>query len=358
MENKKEKIKVVFLITAFDGGGAQKQCISLLNELQKDDSYEIHLIHFYEGINFYLLDQNNIELHQLHTHSFYDVRNILKILKIVKLIKPNALISWLHASDVYAYFVNLFYPKMKWVMTERDSYYPNEFRYKLRSFVGKRADLIVANSSKGKDYWVEKGVNESKTRVVTNILQELETNHYKKESSSPTVLYAGRLEPQKNILNITQFFISLSEIYPDGKFIIIGDGSLQGKIEDLIVNNNKSGCIELLPFQKEISKYFCNTDVFVNISKHEGMPNTVIENIQLGNSVVVSNIPEHTDLLGTDYPYLQNSLEDKDEFIRLVEDALKNRLNNTKILSFAKKKLKKMTAKSVTKEYKLIFNQF
>jgi glycosyltransferase involved in cell wall biosynthesis len=349
-----DKLKVVFLIAGFEGGGAQKQSIFLLNELQKDESFEIHLIYFYEGVNFDLLDQSNLHLHKVQTGSFYDVRNIFKISKILKFVKPEILMSWLHASDVYSFALKLLNRNIKWIMTERDSFYPFDLRYKLRAFAGKRADLIIANSLKGQEYWVKMGFPFEKTKVVTNILLEPNLPE-KSKSKEPTILYVGRLEPQKNVINLTKYFIELSSIFPEGKFYIIGEGTLKVEIENLIKVNNKKTSIQILPFQKNVSNYFLLADIFVNISKHEGTPNTVIENIQLGNFVLASNIPEHVDLLGEEYPFLLNKLDDKEEFIKLIVKILESKTNPEDYLIFAKQKLKSMAAEIVADNYKLLF---
>ena len=350
-----DKLKIVFLIAGFEGGGAQKQCILLLNELQKDANFEIHLVYFYEGVNFYLLDQSNLQLHQVQTGSFYDFRNIFKISRILKHVKPEILISWLHASDVYSFVLKMLNQNVKWIMTERDSFYPFDLRYKLRAFTGKKADLIIANSLKGQEYWVKMGFSSDKTKVVTNILLEPKHLSEKSKSKKPTILYVGRLEPQKNVINLTKYFIELSNIFPEGKFYIIGDGTLKEEIENLVNDTNKEKSIQILPYQKKVNEYFLMADIFVNISKHEGTPNTVIENIQLGNFVLASNIPEHVDLLGNDYPFLLNNLGDKDEFIKLIIKILETKRNPQDYLIFAKQKIKKMAPEIVADDYKLIF---
>lgn len=349
------KLKVTFLIAGFDGGGAQKQCIFLLNELQKDKNFEFHLIYFYEGINFDLLNKSNLHLYKVQTGSFYDFRNIFKISRILKAINQEILVSWLHASDVYSFVLKLLNRKIIWIMTERDSFYPFDLRYKLRAFTGKKADLIIANSLKGQEYWVKMGFPLVKTKVVTNILLEQILLSEKSKSKKPTILYVGRLEQQKNVINLTKYFIELSNIFPSGKFFIIGEGTLKEEIENLIKDNNKEKSIEVLPFQKKVSNYFLLADIFVNISKHEGTPNTVIENIQLGNFVLASNIPEHVDLLGKDYPFLLNNLDNNEEFINLIVKILETKINPEDYLFFAKQKIKYMAPEIVANDYKLIF---
>lgn len=351
------KLKVIFLIAGFDGGGAQKQCIFLLNELQKDENFEFHLIYFYEGINFYLLDKSNLKLHLVQASSFYDFRNILKISIILKSLKPDILISWLHASDVYSFALKLLNPTIKWIMTERDSFYPFDFRYKIRAFAGKRADLILSNSFKGRDYWVKMGFPMKKTKVVTNILPDFRCLSQKSKSNKIVILYVGRLEKQKNIIKLTENFIELSNLIANCEFYIIGDGSLKCEINNLIKLNNKNEVIKLLPFQKNIFDYYQMADIFVNISSHEGTPNTVIENIKFGNFILASKIPEHIDLLGEKYPFLLDDIEDKDKFINMILNILDAKINIEECFVYAKQKLKLMSPMIVANEYKLIFKK-
>lgn len=352
-----DKLKIVFLIAGFEGGGAQKQCILLLNELQKDESFEIHLVYFYEGVNFYLLDHSNLQLHQVQTGSFYDFRNISKISKILKSIQPSILMSWLQASDVYSFALKLFNRKVKWIMTERDSFYPFDLRFKLRSFAGKKADLIIANSLKGQDYWVKKGMSSTKIKVVTNILPESNILLNKEYTKSPIILYVGRLEPQKNVIKLTEFLIELANLYPLGKFYIIGEGSLKIEIESLINSHSVESQFTILPFQKDVLTYFSKADIFINISKHEGTPNTVIENIQMKNFIVASNIPEHVDLLGKDYPFLLNDLDNKEEFVKIIQNILASNKKPEVFLKYASNKIQLMKPNIISEQYKNIFKE-
>jgi glycosyltransferase involved in cell wall biosynthesis len=351
---KKPKLVLCFIIVGFAGGGAEKQCIHLLNEFQNHPDVEVHLIHFYEGVNFEFLNQENLHRHQLDTNSFYNPVNIFKVLSIVKRIKPDILFTWLQAADVYAYFVRKLYPKVKWVVAERNANFPDDFRFKLRAATGKSADMIVANSGPGKQYWLKKGVDEKKVKVIHNIT--LKTNPVATDDvkGKPSVLFAGRFEDQKNVLVLTEAFCKLAADYPEGRFYLIGEGSLKPGMEEIIQRHNKERQVLILPFKKNISSYFAAADVFVNISLFEGMPNTVIENVNLKKKIVVSNIKEHRDLLGEDYPFLVNNLNDADEVCLRIKDSLAI-ADNTVYLQKTRKIVEDMTPENITGQYKDAF---
>ena len=61
-------MRICVLIPGFGMGGAQKQCIYLLNELQRDAGLDLHLVYFYEDINFEFLRRDNLVLHRLEVY--------------------------------------------------------------------------------------------------------------------------------------------------------------------------------------------------------------------------------------------------------------------------------------------------
>ena len=141
------RMRICVLIPGFGIGGAQKQCIYLLNELQKDTELDIHVIYFYEDVNFEFLNQAAVHLHPINVSSFYNPGNIVKVLKVIRRVQADVLFSWLPSCDVYAYFITRFARKTKWVMSERDSHYPPGVRFRIRNIVGKRADLIIPGTA-------------------------------------------------------------------------------------------------------------------------------------------------------------------------------------------------------------------
>lgn len=344
-----------FLIAGFGQGGAQKQSILLMNELQKRDDVELHLIYSYEDVNFPDLVQDSIQLHKINIASAYNPRNVVRVGRVLKSISPDIAFSWLHAFDVYTFFSRKFVPNCKWVVAERDSYYPFDPRYLLRGILCAHADMIVSNSDKGRLYWQEKTATVN-LPVVSNILSVKTGQVVYAVKGSPTVLYAGRFEAQKNVVNVLRAFIELAKVYPAGRFVLIGSGSLQVTLEKILYESGVSKQIIILPFKKNIADYFETADVFVNVSLHEGMPNTVIENLALSKVVVVSEIDEHTKLLGRDYPFYVRDLEDVSEIVEVINMAALDECFLS-YLQYGKNKLAGMTSEKVCDSYVKLFKE-
>lgn len=351
-----KKLKVCFLIAGFGQGGAQKQCILLMNELQRRIDIELHLIYSYEDVNFPDLNQENIHLHEVEIDSAYDPRNVRIIGKMLKVISPDIAFSWLHAFDVYMFFSRMYVPNCKWIVAERDSQYPLDLRYLIRRFLCARADMIICNSEKGRTYWRNNKVADYKLNVVSNILSINTGKSINNIKGSPTILYAGRLEKQKNVTNLLLAFIRLAELYPQGMFVIVGSGSLQDSLQLEAERSKVATQILILPFKKNIEDYFETADVFVNVSLHEGMPNTVIENIAKDKKLVVSKIDEHVSLLGEEYPFYVSDTQDVTEIVDVISSVIESKTIGF-FLKYSKARLVDMMADSVSKNYSDLFKK-
>ncbi|MBS0367644.1 MAG: glycosyltransferase family 4 protein [Proteobacteria bacterium] len=225
----------------------------------------------------------------------------------------------------------------------------------MRRSLGLKADLIIANSKKGVTYWLENGAPEGRVSYVPNIVAVDGKGGCSGRSvgTRKRVIFAGRMERQKNVLAIAEAFCRLSLEYTDVDFMLIGNGGLVEEVRS-VVNDCKN--VIQLPFQKNIIDFYKEALVFVNVSLHEGMPNTVMENIALGNRVVVSKIDEHVALLGPGYKYYVSDLCCVDEIAQIVRDALQShRVEDDYV--FAKSVMAGMTGVGVSSKYMELFRQ-
>ena len=314
-------MKICFLIAGFGQGGAQKQCALLINELSK--SHDVTLIYSYEGDNFHFLDNSpNVNLVKLKFSSFYNPINIVRISSVIRVVQPDILFSWLQSSDVYSFFIKKLHKSIIWILAERDSSYPKTLKFNIRRYLGSKADLIIANSDAGKKYWIENNVDKDNVFVVKNILinslgEEFKSNPY---SLSKNIVFAGRLEKQKNVVNIAKAFESLAHKYNNVGFYIFGDGSLREQLD--IVTDKSIPNFSIRPFTKDIISYYSYADIYVSMSFHEGTPNALLECLQVQTLPVLSNIKEHQDIVGERYPYLVEDYHSYNSIECVIERAL------------------------------------
>lgn len=102
----------------------------------------------------------------------------------------------------------------------------------------------------------------------------------------------GFFTPRKHINNIVDAFLNLND---DKSFLILlGDGPLFSGMQLKYAKNEQVFFKGLVP---NVSEYLSASDVFVSASDSEGLPNAVLEAIACNLRVVLSDIPQHKEIL-------------------------------------------------------------
>ena len=298
-------MRVCFFIASLDGGGAQRQCIALLNALQHATAVEAHLILLGSGIFDDSLDTSRLRVHRIEVRNFASPLALAFVVRTLLRVRPDLLISWLHPADIWAYAATRIVRGVPWVMTERGSAYPDEFVFNLRKRLGRRAAaVIIANSQQGKRLW-ESLAPRSPVQVIPNMVIDHQIPSAAKvdRTSSVECLSVGRLEPEKNVDAMTAAFTQFAATHAQATLVVAGKGSLADEMMRIAENGGVADRVVLLGFRKDAPVLMSRARVFLSFSRYEGMPNVVMEAVTAGLPAVVSDIPEHRALLGDDYPY-------------------------------------------------------
>ena len=113
-------MRVCFFIPSLDGGGAQRQCIALVNALQHTPGVEVHLILLGPGVHDDSLDVSRLRLHRIEVRNFASPFALAFVVRTLRRVRPDLLISWLHPADIWSYAATRVVRGVPWVMTERD----------------------------------------------------------------------------------------------------------------------------------------------------------------------------------------------------------------------------------------------
>ena len=113
---------------------------------------------------------------------------------------------------------------------------------------------------------------------------------------SSHIIYAGRLEPNKNVRMLIEAISIVSEAVPDVSCIIIGEGQEKPYLISL---SNSLGLSSHIKFREHISEeaeffaHFRNSQIFVFPSIREGFGSVIIEAWACGLPVIAVNHPEN-----------------------------------------------------------------
>jgi sugar transferase (PEP-CTERM/EpsH1 system associated) len=110
----------------------------------------------------------------------------------------------------------------------------------------------------------------------------------------------GRLEAVKDQLTLVRAFKELCQHRPDNsrlRLVLIGDGSLRGKIEKLVAQEGLQDRVWLAGTREDVPQLLSMLDIFVLPSLAEGISNTILEAMACGLPVVATRVGGNAELL-------------------------------------------------------------
>ena len=124
---------------------------------------------------------------------------------------------------------------------------------------------------------------------------------------------------QKNLVFLIDAIEQFLEDYPEHRLVMIGDGNYRAHLERYVQSKGLQNNIHFLGYKTEVWSYLLYSDIFVNASHFEGMPNTVLEAMAAGVFVLCSDIPEHRFIIGNnEYGELFDKSDVKDLTSKLI----------------------------------------
>ena len=146
---------------------------------------------------------------------------------------------------------------------------------------------------------VNLGVDPAKVKVVPNGLDDAYlaealggSDADSKLRSGTTVLYCGRLSPEKDPLLLMEAARLLLARRPDARVTFIGDGPLKFAIEERAAAWNISDRVTLVGEVRhdQIAQHMKRADVLCLPSLREGYPNVLLEALACGLPIVATNV--------------------------------------------------------------------
>lgn len=114
----------------------------------------------------------------------------------------------------------------------------------------------------------------------------------------PVFLAVGRLSHQKSFDILLQAFAKTRARCPGWRLTIVGDGEESASLRDLATTLGVGDLVTWTGLVAEPDTYYREAGIFVLSSRHEGMPNALLEAMAAGMPVVVTDaLSEATDLV-------------------------------------------------------------
>ena len=304
------KINLLYVVTQLELGGAQKQLLSLIRRIDRD-RYNLFLFTAQEG----LLMEEALSLRDLTLYKSRHLKrpinfpeDLLAMIEMVRVIKKNK-IDIVHTHSSKAGILGRWagaLAKAKIIIHTVHGWSFNDFQRPLvrKFYVGlermsskvTNRFIVVSNHDrqKGLDYKIGAEGQYSLVRYGIDRIQfSMRDSSIRKELGiSDDARVVGTIacfKPQKALEDFVQLAFLTSQVFPQARFLVVGDGVLRKKIEKLIEKFNLGFQFILTGWRRDIPRVLSSMDVFVLTSLWEGLPIAVLEAMVSQVPVVATN---------------------------------------------------------------------
>jgi len=305
--------KILYLVADLRAVGPTRQTLNIIKYSGVIDSCVV-LTMFDEPpqslINLYL--DAEIKVSCLHLNRFTFICNAVK--KIADFCRTNQ-IDAIHSYGVKPDIVAHFAAKMariKHIITLRN--FPKEdltgrmsrrigaIVAQFHLFVLKRCKYLIACSKT-----IAKKMSEAYGVKITPIQNGVDTTLFANKSNDSKAAFCSEFGfslrsklfvctnsfiPRKHNDEIAKAFIAMNSA--DAELIFLGDGPLLGTAKQQYSSFPK---IHFMGKRTAVARFLQHSDLFVSASDSEGLPNSVLEALACGCFVLLSNIPQHQEIL-------------------------------------------------------------
>lgn len=162
-------------------------------------------------------------------------------------------------------------------------------------------ELLAASKQAGIDRFGKSVILQNNFRVLNNAIDTNKFLYSKlkrqqirtKLGISPDTLIIGNighLVEAKNQSRLIEIFNTILVKIPDAHLLILGEGPLREKLEQLIVDKGLKSNVHLVGLKDNVADYLSAMDIFVFPSLHEGLGISLIEAQSTGIPCVVSDV--------------------------------------------------------------------
>ena len=337
-------MNIVHIITAFGIGGAEKM---LLNSINKQaETHIVHLIYL-KPINdlIPLVDKRviikNIQLSLITT---------IRLRKYLTHINPDIIHTHLGHADILGLwcarklkaktFTTIHSTKFKnnW----KDKIYFKFYRIMFLK-ISKNTHIISVSESIKKIVKEKLKIPKYRIHVLYNAIPKI-PNKKVIAHKEVNILFLGRLTKAKSVVTLLRAIKNLESKKIKNKFklLIVGDGELRSKLERLTTNLQLENLVRFEGAQKDVNKYFSQSDIFVLPSIWEGFGIVILEAFSAKLAVIASNIEGPAELIENEVNGLlfepKNHVQLSEKMAQLINNnELRARIASNGYLSFTKK---------------------
>lgn len=292
-----QRTKVLLLIPHLVGGGAE-QVLRLLTRGLSSEKYETHLI---------LITEKEVPPNDLPpwvSVSALGARRVrtsaFKLLRSIWRLKPAVILSGMAHLNFLVLLLRPFLPRGTRVLVRQNGTVSSDlesgtlpvYTRLLYRLLYRHADRVICQSSAmAGDLARTTGVRFERIAVLpnpvdTDAIRKASTDPVRWEGSGPHLLAVGRLSHEKGFDLLLRAFSVVRRQFPAADLVIAGAGPEEAALQAQCCILGIEPAVRLVGYLASPYSFFPGATLFVLPSRHEGMPNAMLEAAAAGLPIV------------------------------------------------------------------------
>lgn len=277
-----------------------------------------------------------------------------KLKQVVKESQPEILQSFLFHANVIAGLTLRSFPKVDFFSGIRVAD-PSWTRHKLEKWATRRAQKVICVSDSVKQFAEHRmGIKPERLIAIPNGIEpesDVLNHDHTASESLPRVVFVGRLEPQKGLIPFLKFLVSQREQLPDFEMVFVGEGSQRHELEQIGRSLER---IRFVGWSDDPQSWIRESQLLILPSLWEGLPNVLMEAMNLGKPVVTFGVDGVSEICGDPFQAIEPG--DYPKFLQRLTQIIENKeLAKSKGMQNAKRIRDHFSLKKMIADYQAIY---
>jgi glycosyltransferase involved in cell wall biosynthesis len=289
--------RVLLLIPHLGGGGAERVMALLARGLSKE-KYELHLGLITQTATSEALPAS------VHVHALGARRvrtGAIRLLRLVRQLEPELILSGMAHLNFLVLLLRPYFPRKTRVLVRQNGTVSatlasggvpccTRLLYRL---LYRRADRVICQTqSMAEDIACQLGIAENRLAVLPNpvdleeIRSSIGLNPAPQIGSGPHLLAVGRLSREKGFDLLLKAMVAVRIEFPDARLLIAGSGPEEAALKAECRAQGLDSTVRFAGYVDRPWTLFPAATLFVLSSRHEGMPNALLEAAAAGLPLV------------------------------------------------------------------------
>lgn len=307
--NKRKRI--LHLITGLELGGTENMLLKTLPLIQ--DKFEnIVCCIVGTGPVGEKLVEKGVTVHYLKLKNIFDVGAIIRFGKVISQVKPDLLVTYLIHADLWGRIWGKAFGVKKVICSQRGSLLQWQWLRIVDKLTKHMVDMYTTQTEIAKINLVkELNIDPDKVMVIPNFVSVKENKKINRSqklhklgimSNKLNFICVSKLRRGKGHECLLEAFENLFRSFNNINLLLVGDGDRKEELINQVKGYNSRDSIFFLGKREDVTDLLLCSDFFVLPTEGEGMSNAILEAMEAGIPVIVSNIQENLELLpGDDY---------------------------------------------------------